>query len=517
MTHNLVTCQDRYSRKKDNSPVWPHEKENVGAKKAVVDKPNKADQERLLVPSPLRAWGASSDTGMARRCNLRHDKAIQAAGQQREPLCGSARPFERTDPIASGKVLTQETESTNFEDALDCSSVLLPNNDEDDDNERENVEGIIRRCESLNEALQQSNATNKNLQEALRKALERCDEQKAEITKLQNARDQYQHRYCVLDHEREGLQRVCQTAGEAERAARAAAQAATEEAGAWRRWTASILDLLLRRGATGFSVGISASQSLEEHQPRVHAILAQLADVANSAVAPEPELPERILSPLFSHVTQLITTKGLSVNWESRSTQASRKSKAEEHQQTADRERADLKQQLAQKEVTLATLGHEKRALQSELRALKNTLQELKGSVRIFCRVRPPIQRLALPNSKPGSDVWVDGERRVVIRKPPSEREIGFSFDRIFRPEHDQQAVYEEVAPLIEGILAGYHLCIFAYGQTGSGKTHTFTRHRSGARFASVSHRASSSTSTRSGKRRHCNLSHFLKRTGDIQ
>jgi hypothetical protein len=33
--------------------------------------------------------------------------------------------------------------------------------------------------------------------------------------------------------------------------------------------------------------------------------------------------------------------------------------------------------------------------------------------------------------------------------------------------------VYDELSPLVCGILDGYNVCIFAYGQTGSGKTFT--------------------------------------------
>merc|ERR1712107_959259 len=33
--------------------------------------------------------------------------------------------------------------------------------------------------------------------------------------------------------------------------------------------------------------------------------------------------------------------------------------------------------------------------------------------------------------------------------------------------------VYEEVEPLLGGVLEGLHVCIFAYGQTGAGKTYT--------------------------------------------
>ncbi|XP_034556011.1 kinesin-like protein KIF25 isoform X2 [Notolabrus celidotus] len=48
-----------------------------------------------------------------------------------------------------------------------------------------------------------------------------------------------------------------------------------------------------------------------------------------------------------------------------------------------------------------------------------------------------------------------------------------FEFERVHGPEDPQDAVFEEVKPLITSLLDGYNVCIMAYGQTGSGKTHT--------------------------------------------
>ncbi|CEP11189.1 hypothetical protein [Parasitella parasitica] len=49
-----------------------------------------------------------------------------------------------------------------------------------------------------------------------------------------------------------------------------------------------------------------------------------------------------------------------------------------------------------------------------------------------------------------------------------------YSFDRVFRPEETQAAVYRDVAePILNDVLAGYSCTIFAYGQTGTGKTFT--------------------------------------------
>ncbi|XP_042565825.1 kinesin-like protein KIF25 [Clupea harengus] len=48
-----------------------------------------------------------------------------------------------------------------------------------------------------------------------------------------------------------------------------------------------------------------------------------------------------------------------------------------------------------------------------------------------------------------------------------------FEFERVHGPGDSQEAVFEEVRPLLTSLLDGYNVCIMAYGQTGGGKTHT--------------------------------------------
>jgi len=73
-----------------------------------------------------------------------------------------------------------------------------------------------------------------------------------------------------------------------------------------------------------------------------------------------------------------------------------------------------------------------------------------------------------------------EGARAVCLRKPPGERRHDFHFDRVFAQEAQQSDLFEELGPLLPGILEGIHVCIFAYGQTGAGKTYTLAGDRSG-------------------------------------
>ncbi|EDO34961.1 predicted protein, partial [Nematostella vectensis] len=114
-------------------------------------------------------------------------------------------------------------------------------------------------------------------------------------------------------------------------------------------------------------------------------------------------------------------------------------------------------------------------------RTLHNTIQELKGNIRVFCRVRPP-----LPNemNKDLVNVSLQDEGRGIAITPSNLPEdvmatkkgvskYEFSFDKVFQHTSKQAQVFEEISQLVQSALDGYNVCIFAYGQTGSGKTYT--------------------------------------------
>ncbi|XP_022905390.1 protein claret segregational [Onthophagus taurus] len=113
-----------------------------------------------------------------------------------------------------------------------------------------------------------------------------------------------------------------------------------------------------------------------------------------------------------------------------------------------------------------------------ERRVLHNLVQELKGNIRVFCRVRPPLstedQRLTL-------DVNYNSDK-IEIRTPQTSSVNAktnaplvqeFSYDAVFPPRATQKEIFEDLDMLVQSALDGYHVCVFAYGQTGSGKTYT--------------------------------------------
>lgn len=110
-----------------------------------------------------------------------------------------------------------------------------------------------------------------------------------------------------------------------------------------------------------------------------------------------------------------------------------------------------------------------------ERKDLHNTVMDLRGNIRVFCRVRPPLE------SELGRQTcsWTYHDEATVELQSidgQSKNKMGqqvFTFDQVFHPNSNQIDIFEMVAPMIQSALDGYNICIFAYGQTGSGKTYT--------------------------------------------
>ncbi|XP_058084109.1 kinesin-like protein KIN-14I [Magnolia sinica] len=109
-----------------------------------------------------------------------------------------------------------------------------------------------------------------------------------------------------------------------------------------------------------------------------------------------------------------------------------------------------------------------------ENRKLYNQVQDLKGSIRVYCRVRPFLP--GQPHRLTTVDRLDDGSITIITpSKYGKEGRKSFNFNKVFGPSAAQEEVFTDTQPLIRSVLDGYNVCIFAYGQTGSGKTHTMT------------------------------------------
>ncbi|KAL0457841.1 UNVERIFIED_CONTAM: Kinesin-like protein KIN-14I [Sesamum latifolium] len=108
-----------------------------------------------------------------------------------------------------------------------------------------------------------------------------------------------------------------------------------------------------------------------------------------------------------------------------------------------------------------------------ENRKLINQVQDLKGSIRVYCRVRPflPGQFDYLSTV----DHIEEGTISINTLAKNGKARKSFNFNKVFGPSATQEEVFSDTQPLIRSVLDGYNVCIFAYGQTGSGKTYTMT------------------------------------------
>eukprot|EP00127_Corallochytrium_limacisporum_P005979 Clim_evm56s215 gene=Clim_evmTU56s215 len=153
--------------------------------------------------------------------------------------------------------------------------------------------------------------------------------------------------------------------------------------------------------------------------------------------------------------------------------ESSDKKAAEERNNQLSEELAQLKKQLEEKENKI-------RADEALRRSLHNTIQELKGNIRVFCRVRPILEKeqesemcVSMPNKTDNGEISIHASREHNVTGKSVARQLDFTFDRVFGPTSTQEDVFAEVSQLVQSALDGYNVCIFAYGQTGSGKTFT--------------------------------------------
>ncbi|XP_040935836.1 kinesin-like protein KIN-14G isoform X2 [Gossypium hirsutum] len=122
--------------------------------------------------------------------------------------------------------------------------------------------------------------------------------------------------------------------------------------------------------------------------------------------------------------------------------------------------------------IAYAATGYQR--VLEENRKLYNQVQDLKGSIRVYCRVRPSLSG----QSNNLSCVEHIDDTTITVLTPSKTGKEGrksFTFNKIFGPSVTQAEVFSDTQPLIRSVLDGYNVCIFAYGQTGSGKTYTMS------------------------------------------
>eukprot|EP01112_Ceratiomyxa_fruticulosa_P015857 TRINITY_DN4728_c0_g1_i2.p1 TRINITY_DN4728_c0_g1~~TRINITY_DN4728_c0_g1_i2.p1 ORF type:complete len:642 (-),score=140.83 TRINITY_DN4728_c0_g1_i2:114-2039(-) len=112
-------------------------------------------------------------------------------------------------------------------------------------------------------------------------------------------------------------------------------------------------------------------------------------------------------------------------------------------------------------------------------KALHNSLVEMRGNIRVFCRVKPALEKQTEGENE--KVVQVLDEERISINKPKVLSPRGantsnskvFEMDKVLSSNTTQDDIFSSVRPLLTSLIDGYNLTIMAYGSTGTGKTYT--------------------------------------------
>lgn len=96
-----------------------------------------------------------------------------------------------------------------------------------------------------------------------------------------------------------------------------------------------------------------------------------------------------------------------------------------------------------------------------ERRKLHNDIQDLKGNIRVFCRIRPPLQTEKFKltygvNYLDESSIELrNGRESIEPTGRPRLAKFDFSFDKVFPPESPQADVFTELSQLVQSVLDG--------------------------------------------------------------
>ena len=132
-----------------------------------------------------------------------------------------------------------------------------------------------------------------------------------------------------------------------------------------------------------------------------------------------------------------------------------------------------LREILEDEEKDIENIEKDTHNMKERRRFLNNELQNIKGTIRVYVRVKPLTK-----GSRSIISVKDNNELAVTIpdnhiRSENYKKEYGYKFEHVFDYAATQGDVFEELNSLMSSVVDGYNVCIFAYGPTGTGKTYT--------------------------------------------
>lgn len=132
-----------------------------------------------------------------------------------------------------------------------------------------------------------------------------------------------------------------------------------------------------------------------------------------------------------------------------------------------EHEKGELGHSISNLEGEIAGLKQKERLLDKKRREALNKILDIKGSIRVFCRVRP----FLLSDRRRIHEPISIGLEKVVVKSVGIRKE--YRYDKVFHQAATQEDVFVEVEPILRSALDGHNVCMLAYGQTGTGKTFT--------------------------------------------
>ncbi|RYR39035.1 hypothetical protein Ahy_A09g044428 isoform A [Arachis hypogaea] len=135
-----------------------------------------------------------------------------------------------------------------------------------------------------------------------------------------------------------------------------------------------------------------------------------------------------------------------------------------------EQEKDVLQNLISNLESEIKQLRIKQRTWDEKRRGALRRILDIKGSIRVFCRIRP----FLLAEKRRGSEPVSAGSERIWMKF--GGRKKDFEFDKAmvcFEIEPFAESVFVEVEPILRSAMDGHNVCVFAYGQTGTGKTFT--------------------------------------------
>lgn len=126
-----------------------------------------------------------------------------------------------------------------------------------------------------------------------------------------------------------------------------------------------------------------------------------------------------------------------------------------------------LEEDFSQASLKLVASQDQLYSINIERKVLHNLVLDLRGNIRVFCRVRPPLSDEEARQVCGWSfmdECTLEIHSNDVVSG--TKKKVDFAFDYVFNPNAAQLEIFEMVSPLIQSALDGYNVCIFAYGQT---------------------------------------------------